>query len=201
MKTKYSGPILGILALCSDLHAESPSSITNSIIRYTVFSGSGPFATNGQFFIIPNKIGDGYELISISGDVVSSVGTYSYTKVSANTGSIIANDSQAGISINQTLDFASANGGTFNHSNSLGSQSGTFEFEHKFSPSELGTVKADGLYLTNESGSIDLSFRLQESSDLVSWTNLVPSSCTILDRIRLKVTPVSDFRFYRFTMD
>jgi len=201
MKLYIAHSALILATLSSSLNAQSPDSVSNSIMRFTISRGSGVFATNGQYFLLPNKNNSGYELVSISGDVDSSMGTYSYTKSSATSAVVVANDNLAGISIRQTLVFTSSNSGTFSHSNSLGSQSGTFTFDYRFSPSELGEVKANKVYVSVLGNNVDFRFSLYESVNLGTWTKVIPTNCVISDQISLRVSPLSGKRFYRLGIE
>jgi hypothetical protein len=107
--------------------AASPPLITGQTITVTITSGFAPFATSGAYLFLPASSGNTYNVFGISG-VVSSSGTYLYSRNSPKTGSITYDDSVVGLGFSAQLSFLTATDGTMllKKSGSAGYQTGVF---------------------------------------------------------------------------
>ncbi|MDB6020342.1 MAG: hypothetical protein JWQ04_199, partial [Pedosphaera sp.] len=75
----------GLLLACllaAGAKAQSPASIAGDALAAMVTSGSGNFASQGYFFLLPADSGTGYQLIGVDG-VISSTGNYTYSSSNA----------------------------------------------------------------------------------------------------------------------
>ena len=105
----------------------APDSIAGRTFTCSITSGSAPFATSGSYKIVVSSSGNTYLIVPIYGNIVSSSGTYTYTKTSATSAVLILNDSRVG-SLVTTVTFINTTGGTYvNTSSAFGViQSGNF---------------------------------------------------------------------------
>jgi hypothetical protein len=90
----------------------SPASIEGTIISVIITSGEFPFADFGSYRFLPAATGGIYNVLALSGGVVNSSGTYSYSKNSEHTGIISFSDSIAGQGLTSQLSFDTATTGT-----------------------------------------------------------------------------------------
>ena len=183
------------------LHAESPVDLNEMTFLATITSGSGVFGKLGQYQFLPEREGSRYWISALNGDVVDSKGTFVYTKTGADTAKLETMDSSISLKLTQTLVFTSPTTGTFQLTSSFGSQSGTFEGEYRYRANDIGHLKPEGLLIhPNADGTVTLSFKVHQSSDLLHWSPLVGIPQIVGDAIQLTTTPEAVAKLYRLVI-
>lgn len=117
-----------LLATTSEVLAQSgfaPDNVAGAALYTTVTSGSGYYASSGDFIIVVAPSGNSYTLYGGPG-IDGSAGTYTYTRTGQNTAEILLLDMFLGFQISQSVVFNSRTTGTYSISNAYGSQSGYF---------------------------------------------------------------------------
>ena len=94
--------------------AASPasSSLAGYTVTVSITSGTPPFADNGSYRFLPASSGNTYNIVALSGNVVDSSGTYSYSQNSATTGFLSYDDSLVGSGYTGQLSFKTTTSGT-----------------------------------------------------------------------------------------
>ena len=115
---------------------QSPATIAGTTVTVVITSGQSPFAEFGSYRFQPATSWNTYTITALSGDVLNSSGTYSYTKDSANTGLISFDDVVVGHGLSLQLSFDSVSTGTvfLRKSGTTGYQTGLFSITNPSSP-------------------------------------------------------------------
>ena len=121
------GGIFFLLPIVSQAQDTAPTSLAGKSGIVVISGGSGAFANVGGYRITFTSTT--YTIAPLSSQVNPGAGTYSYSKVNANTAAIAINDTNTGLSASQALVFSSASTASFNISSAVGSQQGTFVLE------------------------------------------------------------------------
>jgi len=119
--------------------AAAPASIAGGMFTVNVTSGSYPFSSVGSTVRIRPDAAGNYKVEAVSGDALSTQGTYSYTKNLNYTASLAFNDSFAGNGVTSKFFFSTAMPpGTVTLLNAArtGYQTGTFTF----TPNSIPTI-------------------------------------------------------------
>ncbi len=130
---------------------QSPPTIAGTTITVVITSGEFPFAEFGSYRFQPATSRSTYTITGLSGDVLNSSGTYSYTKDSANTALVSFDDVAVGHGLSLQLSFDSVSTGTvfLRKSGSTGYQTGLFSITV---PSNLPTITAHPVSQTVNGG-------------------------------------------------
>ena len=115
---------------------QSPATIAGTTVTVVITSGQSPFAEFGSYRFQPATSWNTYTITALSGDVLNSSGTYSYTKDSANTGLMSFDDVVVGHGLSLQLSFDSVSTGTvfLRKSGTTGYQTGLFSITNPSSP-------------------------------------------------------------------
>lgn len=109
-------------------HAQSPATSGGRTFELTVATGTEPFDSSGKFRFLPSSTDNKYAIVPITGAIVASSGTYTYTKTDADEASLNIVDSDSGPLL-AVLTYTTADSGTYVLTSSAvpgGSQAGTF---------------------------------------------------------------------------
>ncbi|HNQ90579.1 MAG TPA: SUMF1/EgtB/PvdO family nonheme iron enzyme [Verrucomicrobiota bacterium] len=90
----------------------SLTTIVGTSVTVSITSGEAPFATFGSYRFEPAASGNTYAISALSGDVLSSSGTYSYSKDSDYTAALSFDDSRFGQGLSLQLSFDTSTTGT-----------------------------------------------------------------------------------------
>jgi hypothetical protein len=104
----------------------TPETLSGRTMWLSVVDGQSPFAPGGAAYNIQfNSKANTYVILPVTADVSPSSGTYTYTRTSAMTATIVASDSDNGVVTTQ-LTFVNLRDGTFTSTAGQAHQSGEF---------------------------------------------------------------------------
>jgi len=156
----------------------SQATIASATVTITITSGELPFAEFGSYRFQPAASGNTYTSTALSGDVVNSSGTYSYTQTSAYTGLISFDDAVVGPGLSLQLSFDSATTGTvfLRESGSSGYQTGLFSITifsdpptiTAHPPSQTVNAGAAVTFGVTATGTPPLSFQWRKNGALIT---------------------------------
>lgn len=163
--------LLGLIALLVPnlLASNAPSSLNGLIFTVDIESGSGDFASSGQYLFIPDRSGSTYNIVFITDDDPSS-GTFTYARTGENTATLSITDSSVSTAVAQELSFNSDNTGSYSITNGAGTQTGTFTYEYIYNPSSPNIIDFDDLVIRAVGDDlIEFQTTLRQTTDLISW--------------------------------
>ncbi len=105
----------------------------------TISNGTLPFASSGSFRFLPAGSDNRYAIVPISGNIATGSGTYTYTKLAANTARLSLVDNDVG-SVTANCTFITATNGNYSLTSPAApgsSQTGTFVMYSGTSPATL----------------------------------------------------------------
>ncbi len=152
----------------------SPVALTNTLLAFTITSGTGPFPASGTYELFTSPLGTNYTVLGNAGAGFGS-GGYVYAQTGTNTGVVTFSDSHAG-AVSLQIVFNSAGGGTFILTNSTAGQQGAFTATPGYStvspPNLFLPVLTNGQFQAYLSGDRGVNYTIDSSTNLTSWTAL-----------------------------
>jgi hypothetical protein len=143
------------LQLCQGF-AQSPDSLAGRTIQLTASSGTPPFASSGSARFLPSANDSSYAIVPLSPTILSSSGTYTYSKNGANAAVLSAADVVAG-AVSTAVTFSTPNSGSYVQTSTSfpgSSQTGTFFL---FSGQSVPSVAGLSITVTITSGQSPLA--------------------------------------------
>lgn len=166
-----------------------------------VEAGTGFLADTGEAGFVSNVTGNGFALIGDE-NIENGTGTYTWLKTSANTVQLTLNDEISGVSVAYSLNFSSAEAGTFTASApGIGTQSGTFDFYYILKKSQISTAFGIGQPVaTVQDGKINIDLQLK-SSDTVSDFAPAPGAFSLIGPGKVRFTADANAGSKFFTIE
>lgn len=164
-------------------------------------NGTGWLADTGRAVFASDVQGNGFALL---GDefVDDGYGTYSWSKSSASAVQLTLNDEVSEVTITYSLNFSSAEAGTFTASApGIGTQSGSFQFYYILQKSEISTAFGLGQPVaTVQDGKMHVDLQLK-SSDTVSDFAPAPGSVSLIGPGKVRFTADANAGSKFFTIE
>ncbi len=134
-----------IITTGPDASAQAPDSVAGRAAEMKITYGNGPFAPSGSSRLLMSATDNTYGLVSLSGGVASSFGTFSYTKTGYSTAVAKVVDSVVKEEQTVSLTFSTESSGTFytTISGAPYHQQGTFRLYAGPSPSTVKGMTFD----------------------------------------------------------